>query len=452
MKITFIGGGSLRLIPVLRGVLAECPQFFEDTELRFFDLHAERANAVITLLQHAPEFIKVKNCRFVLPATLDDALANVDICYITMGIRRQPLSTQAAYISNENGIVSSDQLSLTGAFWGVQLGKTVYGIAERVARLAPNALMLIFANPVAVYSCMIERFLGVRALGICGGFSNHRYDLTRLFGKDEYTGDCEVVAAGVNHLSFILRGTFKGEDIYQSLAPRLLNESWRNICVDDYVLHETMDLMYHTYREHKYLIFSSEIDGLFHLAPERINALQKKMLPPPEKFNPVEAGQIATQKVLENFRQLLEAAQNPLQDGVYSGNPLFKADSHDIAIPILKACAGIGKARITASSLNNGAIANLPAEAAVEFTMDIAGSKITPAEDQFVPEPFLDMVSALSEFQTLLGEAIARHDHRYFAEALNAYPFCKRDAVRRLFELFEGIIDDEMQKASVFFK
>ena len=452
MKITFIGGGSLRLIPILRGVMTECPQIFEDAELRFFDLHSERSKAVIALIQNAPEFRNVKKCRFVCPATLDDALKDIDICYLTMGIRREPQTVLAAHLCSNNGLISTDQLSLTGAFWGVQLGKIVYSIAEKLAKLSPDALMLIFANPVAVYSSMIERFLGVKALGICGGVNNHRHDLSRLFGKDEYTKNCDVVAAGINHMSFILRGTFNGEDIYDSVAPKNLNDSWQNIFADDFVLHETMDLMYDTYRKHKYLIFSSEIDGLFHLAPEKIIAVQKKLLPDIAAYDPIAAGYNAAKKVENNFKILLDSAKNPLQDGVYSNNPLFKIDSHDITISILKACAGIEKMRIVASGVNNGAISNMPLNAAVEYTMDIDGRKITPVENQFVPEQFLDKVSALSEFQTLLGEAIVKHDHRIFAAALKKYPFCNKKVISKLFDLFKDIIDDEMQKASGFFQ
>lgn len=220
MKITFIGGGSLRLIPILRGVMTECPQIFDDAELRFFDLHSERAEAVITLIQNAPEFRNVRKCRFVCPETLDEALKDIDICYLTMGIRREPL---------------------------------------------------------------------------------------------------------------------------------------------------------------------------------------------------------------------------------------FKTNSRDITIPILKACAGIEKMRIVASGVNNGAISNMPSNAAVEYSMDIDSRKITPVENQFVPAPFTDMVSSLSAFQTLLGEAIVKHDHRIFAAALEAYPFCNRNVIGKLFGLFKDIINSEMQKASVFF-
>ncbi|MBR2509288.1 MAG: hypothetical protein IKB71_06030 [Lentisphaeria bacterium] len=72
-------------------------------------------------------------------------------------------------------------------------------------------------------------------------------------------------------------------------------------------------------------------------------------------------------------------------------------------------------------------------------------------ENQFVPEPFPDKVSALSEFQTLLGEAIVKHDHRIFAAALKKYLYCNKKVISKLFDIFKDIIDDEMQKASAFF-
>ena len=452
MKITFIGGGSLRLIPILRGVLAECPQVFEDSELRFFDLNCDRAQAVIDVLKNAPEFSNVKKCNLVLPSTMDEALTDIDICYITMGIRKQPHNTLAAIESSQRGIISSDQLSLTGSFLGIQLGKIVWNIAERLAKLSPNALMLIFANPVAVYSSMIERFLGIKALGICGGFNNHRYDLTRIFGNEEYTHDCDVVAAGVNHFSFILRGTFKQEDIYGSLAPRLLNDSWKNIIPEEnFILREGIDILYETYRQSNYLIFSTEMDGLYHASPQRIDVLQRRLTPDANLFDPIAAQQNSLKSIEENFNILFEAAKNTQQEGLYN-HKLFATNTKDITIPILKAYAGIEKMRIVASGVNNGAISNMPNNAAVEYTMDIEGKKITPVENQFVPEPFYDVISKLSLSQTILGEAIAKHDHKLFAEALKVYPYCNNELVCKLFDIFSDSLDEEMLKARAFFE
>ena len=453
MKATFIGGGSLRLLPILRGLFKASPQTLEGAELRFFDLHADRAQAVIALLQHSPEFKAVKNCRLVCPETLEEALTGIDLCYITMGIRRAPINALAWYASEDGGVISSDQLSLTGAFWGVLLGRIVYNIAGKLSKLSPDALMLIFANPVAVYSSMVERFLGVRSLGICGGYPNHRYDLTRFFGRNGFEEDCHVVAAGVNHLSFILRGTYKGEDLYRTALPQKMKEGWKNIFEPGSIMYDFMELMHQTYLKHKYLIFSGEIDGLFHLAPEKFLAQYGKVMPERSTYDPVADTQTEKRNVEKSFSHLLECAGKAADlDWRNMDHPLFAVNDRDIFIPIARAFANEQAMRITASGLNKGVLAGLPDHAAVEYTLEMAGNKITPVEDQYIPEPFTDLVSSLSEFQTLLGEAIARNDCRIFAQALEAYPFYNKDTVLKHLDIFKDLLDNNMQKTANYLK
>ena len=205
MKAAFLGGGSLRLLPVLRGVMGEAPEVFHDGEIRLFDKHKERAEAVAKLIAASPEYRNAA-CKITCPAEIDEALEGIDVLYLTMGARREPSETLAAFAAQEHGYYSSDQLSINGAFLSLRLGDTILGIAKKMERLCPEALMLIFANPVAVYSCMVNNYTKIKALGICGGFSNHRWDLSRLCGRNQFDPDWNVVSAGVNHLSFILRG------------------------------------------------------------------------------------------------------------------------------------------------------------------------------------------------------------------------------------------------------
>ena len=220
MNITFIGGGSLRLLPILRGAMADCPAVFEGSELRFYDLARDRAMDVAAMVSACPEFKHLNNCRTVCPESEAEAYTGTDLVYVTMGIRKPPQNHFSGYASARYGFISTDQLSITGGFLSVQLGPVVLGIARKMEQYCPKALMLIFANPVAVYSNMVNRYTKIRALGICGGFNNHRWDLSRLCGREEFDPEWDVVAAGVNHLSFILRGSYKGEDLYGSLLPR----------------------------------------------------------------------------------------------------------------------------------------------------------------------------------------------------------------------------------------
>ena len=54
MKVTFIGGGSQRLLPILRGIFAEVPEFFRGGEIRLMDRVIERAEAVGRMVLACP--------------------------------------------------------------------------------------------------------------------------------------------------------------------------------------------------------------------------------------------------------------------------------------------------------------------------------------------------------------------------------------------------------------
>jgi hypothetical protein len=66
-------------------------------------------------------------------------------------------------------------------------GTIVLGIARQMEKHCPQAWLFDYANPVAVYSGIVNNHTRIRALGICGGFTNHRWDLARIiFGRDAY--------------------------------------------------------------------------------------------------------------------------------------------------------------------------------------------------------------------------------------------------------------------------
>ena len=111
---------------------------------------------------------------------------------------------------------------------------------------------------------------------------------------------------------------------------------------------------------------------------------------------------------------------------------------------ILKAVAGIEKMRIVASHPNYGVVEGLPEGAAAEYTMDIFKDTITPVENQYIPSPFRGLIASLSEFQTLIAEALANRDPRIFAAALDAYPVHRfetkrKEFFRKMFDLYTDV-------------
>lgn len=466
MKIGFLGGGSLRLLPIIRSCMADCPQNFCNGEIRLIDLKQERSEAVARLIAAAPEFAAVSNCKISCPETLDEGLKDLDVLYLTMSARKQPSETLALFNSVDYGYFSNDQLTINGAFLSMKIGFTILKIARKMEKLCPQALMLIFPNPVAVYSCMVNTYTKIRALGICGGFNNHRYDLTRLcFGKSECDYSWNVIAAGVNHLSFILRGDYKGEDLYSSVLPKHLTADWHNPADSagvtftnewqKYAVRMAMDCLYRCYRKYNTLIFSTEADGMAQIFPKETLEFLKYRFGSRENYDPEADRLRAEETEKKNYSLLTEKSLHPeTVDWTQAG--FFGRCDTDITVPLLRAVGGIEPMRIVASRPNCGAIADFPDYAAMEYSMDIFKDQITPVENLYIPKPFKGLIASLSEHQTLLAEAIAQHDPKLFVYALEAYPQNQFSPRRKEFFLkmfdIHCDIDPKMYEARHFYE
>lgn len=165
----------------------------------------DRAEAVGRLIKRCPEYEKV-NCEVVWTDDLDRAFEGTDLFYLTTAILSEPSDTLALQAAVRHNILYSDNLPINGAFLGARGGGMVMSFARKMEKYCPDAMMLVFANPIASFAAAVSNYTKIKALGICAGFTNHRWDLLRICGRDEYDEGWRVDSAGVNHLAFILRG------------------------------------------------------------------------------------------------------------------------------------------------------------------------------------------------------------------------------------------------------
>jgi alpha-galactosidase/6-phospho-beta-glucosidase family protein len=134
--------------------------------------------------------------------------------------------------------------------------------------------------------------------------------------------------------------------------------------------------------------------------------------------------------------------EKPLDDAFWAAsgpkNRCFGRDDRDLSIPLLKALAGLGAEKIVASAPNRGAVAGFDDRAVLEYSQLVDRDGARPLGVPLaVPAPFHGLITSLSSFQTLLGDAIAAQDPRTLADALFVYPvqFNTRNARRLACEL-----------------
>ena len=348
-------------------------------------------------------------------------------------------------------------------------GPILMNLAKRMEQLCPNAWIVDFANPVAVLSAAVNNHTRIRCLGVCAGYTNHQWDLTRLlYGKDEAVIDYDVRCAGVNHMGFILPGsTHRGRDLYELAAERLndkwvmppLSDRWNEAAQAN--ITRSVTTLLRLYRKYGYLVFSTEGDGLAHLdiehshTPVDLEAIRRER----QEIAAFEAGSAAGRARADREFQSWLTRVTPADWSRESPETLhlLRCDE-DLMVKVLKALGGCGEMRLATSFPNRGAVSGFKDRTVLEYSQVLGRDGLRPIVEGGleVPDLFHGLVSALATHQTLLGDAIATRDPRLLFEALYSYPV-KQDTAdskalwRDLLVAAGPTIPAEFQKTRDFF-
>jgi len=312
-------------------------------------------------------------------------------------------------------------------------GPILMDLAARMERLCPQAWLIDFANPVAVLSAAVNNHTKIRCLGVCEGYANHQWDLTRLlYGKDEQWNDYEIRCAGVNHLSFILPGSSHcGRDLYE-LASERMNSTWTLPMLSDRWSEGNKDniarsliILSRLYHKFGALVFSSEGDGLAHLDMENLyQPVIETIEPSADEMQRADAQGVAQRQDADaKFGAWLDG---PLEAAVWRGETpetaIFRRVDEDVMVKIARALGGEEELAIATSFPNRGAVRGFKERTVLEYSQILGPQGLRAAGEMEVPDVFQGLIGALATHQTLLGDAIATCDPRILFEALYNYP------------------------------
>ncbi len=457
MKAVFVGGGSLRLLGILRGAMAE-PKVFQNGAIHLHDLNVSRAEAMGKMLMKTTEF-KAISCKITWGSDLEAALPGADMVGVILRAGSMLSYELGEDASLKRGFASSDNISPNGAFLALKGGPILMDVARKMERLCPEALLVNFANPVAVLSGMVNNHTKICCVGVCAGYTNHMADLPRvIYGKDEEMDVFDVDVAGINHISYIVKGTAKGEDIFKALDKALSNPSWAPPKLQSYWspsakrnIRNSVIKIAQFYKRLGVLIFSTEGDGMQHLDYEGIFNADHKNWKPRSKaqiLKSLASGAEARKNEDAKFQAWLprDTDDKFWSEHWRTGDLVFRRADSDIFVKIMKAISGCGAYKIAVSRPNNGAVCGFKDRDVLEYSQIIDGKKISAAGKYIVPDAVQGLSSALSAHQTMLGDAMAADDAQLLARALMAYPIRQYSkAARDLYKELVKINAKEIQ-------
>lgn len=221
MRLTILGGGGFR-VPLVYGALLGDRAEGRVTQVTLYDHDAARLSAITRVL--AAQAAGVPDAPAVHTTTdLDEALTGAD--FIFSAIRIGGLDGRATdeRVALAEGVLGQETTGAGGIAYGLRTVPVATEIAERVARLAPDAWFINFTNPAGLVTEAMSRHLGDRVIGICDSPVGLGRRAARALGLDPEAVWLDYV--GLNHLGW-LRGLYvNGRDELPRLLadPELLN-------------------------------------------------------------------------------------------------------------------------------------------------------------------------------------------------------------------------------------
>ena len=403
-KITFMGAGSTVFA---RNVLGDCmcSPALCDSEIALYDIDRKRLEDSEIILNainknvnegraHIKTYLGVENRK----EALRDATFVVDA--IQVG-GYDPCTITDFEIPKKFGLrqTIADTLGIGGIMRGLRTIPVLEGFARDMEEVCPDALFLNYTNPMGILSGYMQRYTGVKTVGLCHSVQVCSEKLLeKLDMKDKLEGRVETIA-GINHMAWLLDIKDKdGNDLYPEIRRRAaeMNAAQKH---DDMVRFEYIKHLGY------YCTESSEHNAEYN--PFFIKSKYPELI---EKFNiPLDE---YPRRCIEQIKGWEEERNSILKDGKITHDR-----SKEYASYIMEAVVTNQPYKIGGNVINNGSIENLPADACVEVPCLVDGTGVNPCRVGRLPVQLAAMNMSNINVQLLTIEAAATKKKEYIYQA-----------------------------------
>lgn len=392
-KMTFMGAGSSVFAKNVIGDMMLCDAL-HDFEIAMYDIdpvRLEESYRIIHALNHNINEDRAKIVKYCGVENRREALRGADFVVnaIQVGLYR-PCTVTDFEVPKKYGLrqTIADTLGIGGIFRALRTIPVLDDFAEDILAVCPNALFLNYTNPMAMLAGYMQRYTGVRTVGLCHSVQVCTSGLLKELGmKDTTAYPLTEKIAGINHMAWLLElKDANGVDLYPEIRRRA-SEILDNP-PDDF-----KDLVRLEYirRFGYYVTESSEHNAEYNpffiksKYPELIERYRIPLDEYPRRCEKHEAKWAEARKTLES--------------------DFTHKRTNEYASRIMEAVVVDKPFRIGGNVINTGLIDNLPAEACVEVPCLVDRLGIQPTHVGRLPEQCAAMNRTNINVQLLTIEA-----------------------------------------------
>ena len=410
-KITFMGAGSTVFA---KNVLGDCmcSEALRDSELALYDIDPERLADSERMLNSINQNINAGRARikgYLGVENRKEALrgANFVVNAIQIG-GYDPCTIIDFEVPKKFGLrqTIADTLGIGGIMRALRTIPVMEDFARDIEEVCPDAWFLNYTNPMAMLSGYMQRYTGVKTVGLCHSVQVCSENLLKALGmEDKLEGRRELIA-GINHMGWLLEIRDKdGNDLYPEIKRRAKEKNAAEKHTD-MVRFDYIDKLGY------YCTESSE-----HNAEYNMFYIKSKYPELIDRFN------IPLDEYPRRCVAQIEGWKKQREELVHD-HTITHERSREYASYIMEAITAGGPYKIGGNVLNSGGlIENLPQDACVEVPCLVDGNGIHPCRVGRLPVQCAAMNMTNINVQLLTIEAAHTHkkEHIYQAAMLDPH-------------------------------
>ncbi|MGN0776577.1 MAG: alpha-glucosidase/alpha-galactosidase, partial [Candidatus Ventricola sp.] len=367
-KIAFMGAGSTVFAKNVLGDSMVTPALAEST-IALYDIDPQRLEESYLMLTainnnlggkaHIEKYCGVENRKDALRG------ANYVVNAIQVGLY-DPCTITDFEIPKKYGLrqTIADTLGIGGIFRALRTIPVMMDFAHDMEQVCPDAWFLNYTNPMAMLTGAMQRYTGIKTVGLCHSVQVCAESLFKSVGM-ENDPDVQTKIAGINHMAWLLEITKDGKDLYPEIKARAAALTEKH---DNMVRLEIMK------RFGYYVTESSEHNAEY--MPFFIKDKYPELI---DRFNiPLDEYPRRCVAQIERWeKQRDELTKDP---------HLTHTRTREYASYIMEAMETGVPYKIGGNVINTGLITNLPQKACVEVPCLVDRSGITPCYIGELPE------------------------------------------------------------------
>ncbi len=429
MKITFMGAGSTVFA---RNVIGDCMcvDSLKDSVFALYDIDEKRleeSRVILEAIRAAKGNCGKIEC-YLGVENRKDALrgASFVVNAIQVGLY-DPCTIIDFEVPKKYGLrqTIADTLGIGGIMRALRTIPVLADFAKDMEEVCPDALFLNYTNPMAMLSGFMQRYTGIKTVGLCHSVQTCSESLLKTLGMDDRLEGRKELIAGINHMAWLLEIRDKnGNDLYPEIKERLEKCNYK---LDDPDFDNKVRLEY--IRNFGYYVTeSSEHNSEYNMfyIKDKYPELIKKYNIPLDEYPRRCVEQISKWKI--DYEEMLK-------NGVKE-----HSRSNEYASHIMESIVESKPYQIGGNVLNSDhLITNLPQEACVEVPCLVNGMGVNPCHVGPLPVQCaaMNMTNINVQLLTIEAAVTRKKEHIYQAAMLDPHTGSELDI-----DTIKAMVDD----------